>query len=502
MSSAILTQITVGGDKIMDVYTSFPPLPITTQDPNLILHWVNGSEPQKPLKADGAPAIFFYANPSNNPELSGKTSILVAYLTAEKKIVHSIYNTQIPQTVVTSGAAALPAPTSKIPDTKQPTSSVNSDLPTVGSATQGPEGSSGPVNTSPVTTSSLATTSSLVTAPGQSRVPTNGSSENDEGLPSGAAAGLAIGCLIAGALIASALVWFFFIRSRRGRGTRDMEASSVALIRTEKGPVAKTTSLESGSPPARSLDNGLPQPLEDGAIAGEISKISSLIKNHVQSFYHHDRAGLGMLDLDDLQALGSLPISPGTLSTLLGNVDTREIALRFSIAWTIISRIQPSDNASTTFLPPEIATCFQSIPVATHKTRAQANYLGKWRSVTAELMQSSYGRSTFPVTDPRTRNIEKAANILDGILRPYVDSRVNNNERRRNLEEILKRAAIFAFTLFSQPSSWDFDWRGEEGVQSNSLCIFPALVQVTDELGDPVKPPRALSEAIVRKLDG
>lgn len=435
-----------------------------------------------------APVQFFLPDPFPKATgVAGKNIANFQYNSQNQQISWTIFPAVIPAFtlpagVTTTGFVSVTAPVTTDPG--KPSSSLpDASVPTGGELP-------------------AKSTSNTAPSAGQTRPPLNNTS-NNQGITSGVAAGIAIGCLLAGALIAGALLWFFCIRSRKRRGTRDAEASSVALIRSEKGPVTKATSLESGSPLSRSLDNGLPQPLEDGAISGEVSKISNLIKNHVQSFYHHNRAGLGLLDLDDLQALGNgLPISPGTLSTLLGNTDTREIALRFSIAWAIISRIQPSGDSSTTFLPPEVATCFQSIPVAQHKSRAQSAYLNKWRSITAELMQSSYGRSTFPVTDPRTRNIEKAADILDGILRPYMDSRVNNNERRRNLEEILKRAAIFAFTLFSQPSSWDFDWRGEEGVQSNSLCIFPALVQVTDELGDPVKPPRALSEAIVRKLDG
>lgn len=441
---------------------------------------------------DKTPQTLYYSNVTEKQDAVGKPAFAAQYNSTEKKITYTLFDINASQVTSVVNAAITDSAPSK---TLDPSGSKNSANSPTGSASPGLDG---PQQSPEISQNSSPTTGQA----GQTRLPSK-NIPNTPGVTSGAAAGIAIGCLIAGALIAGALLWFFCIRSKKRRGTRDTEASSVALIRNEKGPVAKTTSLESGSPLSRSLDNGLPQPLEDGAISGEVSKLSNLIKNHVQSFYHQNRAGLGLLDLDDLQALGNgLPISPGTLSTLLGNVDTREIALRFSIAWAIISRIQPSGDPGTTFLPPEVATCFQSIPVTEHRTRAQTNYLSKWRSVTAELMQSSYGRSTFPVTDPRTRNIEKAANILDGILRPYMDSRVNNNERRRNLEEILKRAAIFAFTLFSQPSTWDFDWRAEEGVQSNSLCIFPALVQVTDELGDPVKPPRALSEAVVRKLDG
>lgn len=78
---------------------------------------------------------------------------------------------------------------------------------------------------------------------------------------------------------------------------------------------------------------------------------------------------------------------------------------------------------------------------------------------------------------------------------------MEDGARSRNLEEILKRSAQFAFTLFSQPTSWKFDWQNGQNVNSGSLCIFPALVQVTDENGEPLHPPRPFSEAVIRRLD-
>jgi hypothetical protein len=105
-----------------------------------------------------------------------------------------------------------------------------------------------------------------------------------------------------------------------------------------------------------------PQPLEDKAISGDVSKISNAIKNHVQSYYHTSRVSPGLIDHDDLQALGSnLPISAGTLATLMENTATREIALRFIIAWVIISKIQPSRDPSKSLLPSEVAHCYQAI---------------------------------------------------------------------------------------------------------------------------------------------
>ena len=78
---------------------------------------------------------------------------------------------------------------------------------------------------------------------------------------------------------------------------------------------------------------------------------------------------------------------------------------------------------------------------------------------------------------------------------------MEDGARSRNLEEILKRSAQFAFTLFSQPTSWKFDWKNEPNAPLGSLCIFPALVQVADENGEPLRSPRPFSEAVIRPLD-
>jgi hypothetical protein len=128
--------------------------------------------------------------------------------------------------------------------------------------------------------------------------------------------------------------------------------------------------------------------------------------------------------------------------------------------------------------------------------------MARWRVMTAELIQSNYVRNPFTSSDSRNASIQSTFMVLDSVLQPYADSRMNNEERKRNLEELLKRSALFAFTLFSQPSAWEFEWQEEQGVTSGELCIFPALVQVADETGQSVSPPRPFSEAVVRRLDG
>jgi hypothetical protein len=146
-----------------------------------------------------------------------------------------------------------------------------------------------------------------------------------------------------------------------------------------------------------------------------------------------------------------------------------------------------------------MTTSTASIPTKTSIGQTSSE-LARWRVTTAELMQGSYVRDPFTASDGRNGSVQAAANTLDHILRPFADSRMENGERRRNLEEILKRAALFAFTLFSQPSTWDFDWQAH-GIKSGELCIFPTLVQLSNEAGQPINPPLPFSEAVVRHLD-
>ncbi|KAF2685067.1 hypothetical protein K458DRAFT_387960 [Lentithecium fluviatile CBS 122367] len=392
-------------------------------------------------------------------------------LTAPSSTSFKLLTTPPPSTSTSSGPTS-PIGTATTDQSDQPNSSIRSTI------TQAPA-SPTPTPTSPPLPSSSPST----------------------GLSGGAVAGVAIGCLLGGALIAGLLAWFF-LRKKGPDSVRDSEASSMALIHREKGPTAKTMSLESGSPIAAALENGLPLPLEDKAITGEISKISNLIKNHVQSYYHAGRVSPVLIDYDDLQALGSdMPVSVGTLSTLLGNSATRESALRFCIAWIVVSRMQIDSPPNTTFLPPEISKCFQAMSLIDRGSRMHATYFAKWRAITAALMQSTYVRNPFSTTDARLYNLQAAADLLNNVLRPYGDLRMDDGQRSRNLEEILKRSALFAFTLFSQRSTWVFDWQNEQDVKSGSLCVFPALLQVKDENGEPIKPPRPFSEAVVRRLD-
>jgi hypothetical protein len=69
---------------------------------------------------------------------------------------------------------------------------------------------------------------------------------------------------------------------------------------------------------------------------------------------------------------------------------------------------------------------------------------------------------------------------------------IDTNVRRRNLEGIMRRAAQYAFLIFSQPSSFAFDF-ARTGYP-DGLVVFPALLMTVNDEGERLSPPRVLSE--------
>lgn len=176
-----------------------------------------------------------------------------------------------------------------------------------------------------------------------------------DGMSAGAVAGIAIGCFAIGALIAGIILWFLWKRRKPARNL-EQEAIGISLIRQEKGYSTHNAYNERENPASTPISSPLPLPLEDKAISAEVSKIGNSIKNHVQSYYYSGRVSPGNIDYDDVQALGeNLPISAGTLSTLLSDSATREIALRFCIAWVICGKMIPRKDSESSLLPLEVA---------------------------------------------------------------------------------------------------------------------------------------------------
>ena len=322
--------------------------------------------------------------------------------------------------------------------------------------------------------------------------------------------------LIMGATTGALIGWGIWGKRRSSPRHKSDHERLTPDIDGEK-QVSSLLSVDMGSVTISSPNGGLTQSPESKALSKQFSELGSSIKTHVQSYYHSKRVCPALIDHDDVQTLGPhLPISTGTLSTLLENSTTREIALRFCIAWVVLSGVQGRSDHSNSFLPASIVQCFQELTSSEHESKrkfsliykysatnnfaSDALLVKKWRILTANLLQSTYIQCPFTSSDGRNSAVQAAVHALDNILQPYADSRMDNKQRKHNLEELLQRSALFAFALFGQSSCWEFDWKEEQGVKSGELCVFPALIQVTDDSGEPLRTPQPFSEAVIRRL--
>lgn len=252
-----------------------------------------------------------------------------------------------------------------------------------------------------------------------------------------------------------------------------------------------------------SIDDLLPQPVEDETISGDLSKIRDNIKNHVRTFYHSGpttAADINEAGIRDIAALTNL--SAAVLVNTLSDPIKRDNALRSVLAAVILTRTTGDRNPS--LLPSDLSALSTSIPVNhsnsckfasvgyriqtdPHET-AHLVLFSKWKTITGALLQQRYGSQS---QDPgRTHSLQDAVTSLDAVLAPFIKGSVDGDQRRKNLDMILTRAANLAFLLFAQPGSFRFDFASHQG----GLTVFPALVQTIGDRGQPLSPVKVLTE--------
>lgn len=246
--------------------------------------------------------------------------------------------------------------------------------------------SSSTQTTSPQTNTSLnSTVPQTSESPATSKMTPSVSSS--AGLSKGQAAGLAVGCLFAGAIIAIAVVCIFTRRYRRRsmilpkrKRTRvpdsdpDKPSSATILRHLEK---------QSASP---SFDLLLAPPIPDSELLTMFKKLQELITSHVER-YLADNTPSDTRNLDSSfnQRLSDLAgpaclLGPHNLAKMLLERQTQSITAKHLLAKSILSNIESSGPPETTLLPPELSECMASM--AGLKSEAQGIFvLIVWTSI-------------------------------------------------------------------------------------------------------------------------
>jgi hypothetical protein len=164
---------------------------------------------------------------------------------------------------------------------------------------------------------------------------TSGAASHKNGLAGGPVAGIAIGSLLAGVLIAG-IVFFFLLRRQKRRQYASRAVSHLPPTNytsgLEKGPVVVASAVPSG------IDNLLPQPESDDTITGEVSKIRDNIKNHIRTYCHSGPLAGGINEAALHNLASAAGVSSSALVAALSNPSRRQETLRLVFAWVILSK--------------------------------------------------------------------------------------------------------------------------------------------------------------------
>lgn len=315
---------------------------------------------------------------------------------------------------------------------------------------------------------------------------------HNDRLSDGAVAGVAIGCAIAGAILAL-IVFGLVLRSRKERSNH---ASSIAYETTPRG---QSVDVDSKSAMMTPMTDMTLERADDSQIKKSMMDMNELINQHVENHYHNQSFSGSQADLErELMRCGfngASDLSAGFMTSVLINPRTRAAGVRRLIAYVIIRHSQPSAEESVLLLPGSIAGVSRAMlqvkrrageeqgklcnlvamqKVTNVSLSAFEASLSKWRQLTAFLLESPNHRDTMHADAHLHSAVLQNVALLNQALTPFINRGAEAQQRQSdNLASIILEGASAGLLLFAQPSSWVFGWTAEKNV----LVAFPSIAE-------------------------
>lgn len=286
-------------------------------------------------------------------------------------------------------------------------------------------------------------------------------------MSSGAAAGIGIGCLIAGLLLGIAAAFCFFSRRRQRHGSHG-EVTEVAMAPSKSASYAQV-----GSGLKSQDDSGLPElkhflldSLSDQELAAELRDRHHLIQQHVENYYHFhsldstrvNRQSLFMaLSQRGLGQAGSEGHSAETSLTCLGPEHKADRSSARLIHGDL-QKHRSQCRSHLSMLPTSVAAFLQSLPPdEQHGLRRQVDSqdstlaLHWWRVLSAFLLhpQRSQRTALSPSDAAVVPQAAALAQALNCFLLYFVeDSDTASFQQESHLREVIAECARFGYVLF------------------------------------------------------
>jgi len=191
-------------------------------------------------------------------------------------------------------------------------------------------------------------------------------------------------------------------------------------------------------------------------------------------------------------------ISADELARLLITPATRFSAIRHFIASVILSNATLNAQPSACLLPNFIVAFYNAFPPVERQAGCEETFesaFTKWKHLSSFLLVANRSLREEPKLDESQIRaaIEVNLKVLNHVLAPFMLNGSKNLEWEKNLRAIIFSGAELGFTLFSQQSTWEFDWKQHGRSDSMGIVVFPALLEKV--LGKTRL--RSVSEAVV-----
>ncbi|KAK4573993.1 hypothetical protein LTR86_001754 [Recurvomyces mirabilis] len=314
----------------------------------------------------------------------------------------------------------------------------------------------------------------------------------------GEAVGGAVGGIIVGLLLGIFIAWCC-LGLRRARKNKDLSgfespksptAYPLVPTRRERQRTVVETSDLSGWRKHLPSERGV-----DG-ISHAFKAVFHHVDIHVHGYYGNIAAPASSNDLAALVGLLTASKAEATIVQAHESVQMLEGILN---RW-IVSRISLRCEIDQSLLPGE----FTGIPkhahwdMETHEERLVLGVesrkgfpqaLSQWRVLTGFLYGDPADQQDFKSV--RDANIEQAVKLFAKAYSPWKLPGKSHADRDSSLRSILVEASAAGSQLFTQPTTFAFEWQSH----GKDTVISPALVMRTDENGEPIRRSNTLIEA-------
>ncbi|KAI1611881.1 hypothetical protein EDD37DRAFT_651435 [Exophiala viscosa] len=383
------------------------------------------------------------------------------------------------------------SPTGSVTNSTRTTNSVTTALPTSSSPSRS-------ADTSSTTTSSANPTLSS----GRASAPLA-----HDPLSTGAIAGVAIACAVAGATFALILMWFL----RRSRSQRSLKNSQTNSRRVPRPlPHEKNNERTFDDPtviamkrqPKVDLDAFLPQQADDATVNKKLLHLFDQIESHVDNFYAEDNQNLTHEQQIEV-AQYATPGLPMPLVALLQTSRRKTTILKHCLGYHAMLLVSPS-NTSDCLLPYEISSMLaysEAHRDATRRDPDRAIALSRWRMLTAYLRPDIFGGDVSSTSEFESHIHDLATKFCD-TFNPF--SQLQHEEQKvKHLVEVLRTALRFALWLYSHPATFDFRWGSASDGSSGSghtVVTVPSLIKTYDGRGSKIEPPQVVQALVKRRV--